>query len=81
MASSMGKGCIFSAIPVFLWQGGITCFAKLIQPLMTDAALSNLSLVGNVLIFCVGVNLLWEKRIRVANLLPAVLLAVIAAFL
>ena len=72
---------MFSAIPVFLWQGGITCFAKLIQPLMTDAALHNLSLVGNVLIFCVGVNLLWDKRIRVANLLPAVLIAVIAAFL
>ena len=81
MTCSMGKGCMFSAIPVFLWQGGITCFAKLIQPLMTDAALHNLSLVGNVLIFCVGVNLLWDKRIRVANLLPAVLIAVIAAFL
>ena len=81
MTCSMGKGCMFSAIPVFLWQGSITCFAKLIQPLMTDAALGNLSLVGNVLIFCVGVNLLWDKRIRVANLLPAVLIAVIAAFL
>ena len=54
--------------------------SKLIQPLMTEAALSNLSMVGNVLIFCVGVNLLWDKRIRVANLLPAVLIAVIAAF-
>lgn len=81
MTCSMGKGCMFSAIPVFLWQGSITCLAKLIQPLMTDAALANLSLVGNVLIFCVGVNLLWDKRIRVANLLPAVLIAVIAAFL
>ena len=81
MTCSMGKGCVFSAIPVALWQGGITCFAKLIQPLMTDAALGNLSLVGSVLIFCVGVNLVWDKRIRVANLLPAVLIAVIAAFL
>ena len=81
MTCSMGKGCMFSAIPVALWQGSITCFAKLIQPLMTEAALSNLSLVGSVLIFCVGVNLLWDKRIRVANLLPAVVIAVIAAFL
>jgi len=81
MTCSMGKGCMFSAIPVFLWQGSITCLAKLIQPLMTDAALLNLSLVGNVLIFCVGVNLLWDKRIRVANLLPAVVIAVIAAFI
>ena len=81
MTCSMGKGCMFSAIPVAIWQGSITCFAKLIQPLMTEAALGNLSLVGNVLIFCVGVNLLWDKRIRVANLLPAVLIAVIASFL
>ena len=48
---------------------------------MTDAALGNLSLVGNILIFCVGVNLVWGKKIRVANLLPAVVVAVIAAFL
>lgn len=48
---------------------------------MTDAALANLSLVGNILIFCVGINLVWGKKIKVANLLPAILVAVIAAFL
>lgn len=48
---------------------------------MTDAALANLSLVGNILIFCVGVNLVWGKKIKVANLLPAILVAVIATFL
>ena len=41
----------------------------------------SLSLVGNVLIFCVGVNLVWGKKIRVANLLPAIVAAVVAAFL
>ena len=44
-------------------------------------ALGYLSLVGSVLIFCVGINLIWGKKIRVANLLPAVILAVAAAFL
>ena len=48
---------------------------------MTEAAMGYLSLVGNVLIFCVGINLVWGKRIRVANLLPAVVFAVAAAFL
>lgn len=81
MTSSMGKGCIFSAIPVAAFQGGITVLARLIQPLMTDAALANLSLIGSILIFCVGVNLLWDKRVRVANLLPAIVLAVALAFL
>ena len=42
---------------------------------MTETALSNLSYVGNVLIFCVGVNMVWDKGIRVANLLPALVIA------
>ena len=81
MSCSLGKGAVFSAIPVAIFQGSITAMAGFVRPLMTDAALANLSLVGNVLIFCVGINLVWDKRIRVANLLPAVVLAVIAAFL
>jgi uncharacterized membrane protein YqgA involved in biofilm formation len=81
MTCSMGKGCIFSAIPVGIFQGSITVLAVLIKPLMTDAALSNLSMVGSILIFCVGINLVWGKKIRVANLLPAIIIAVIAAFL
>ena len=62
-------------------QGSVTALAVLIKPLMTEAALGNLSLVGNVLIFCVGVNLIWGKKVRVANLLPAILFAAAAAFL
>lgn len=81
MTCSLGKGCIFSAIPVAVFQGGVTALAQFIKPVMTSAALSNLSMIGSVLIFCVGVNLVWGKRVRVANLLPAVVLAVAAAFL
>ena len=78
---SLGKGCIFSAIPVGILQGGVTLLSTFLRPLMTSAAQSNLSMIGSILIFCVGLNLLWDKRIRVANLLPAVVLAVAAAFL
>ena len=81
MTSSMGKGCAFSAIPVLIVEGSLTLLARLIAPVMTDAALANLSLVGSVLIFCVGVNLTFGKRVRVANLLPALVLAVVFAFL
>ena len=81
MASSMGKGCVFSAIPVGLFQGSVTLLARLVEPLLTAAALSSLSLVGSVLIFCVGVNLIWKNTIRVANLLPALLVAVAWALL
>ena len=48
---------------------------------MTDQAIAYLSLIGAILIFCVGVNLVWGKKVRVANMLPAVLLAVLAAYL
>ena len=81
MTCSMGKGCAFSAIPVFLWEGGLTLLASVIRPILTETALAYLSLVGSVLIFCVGINLVWGKKVRVANLLPAVILAVIASFL
>ena len=81
MSASMGRGCVFSLIPVGLLQGSVTLLAARLSPLMTAAALDNLSYVGAVLIFCVGVNLLWDKGIRVANMLPALVLAVGAAFL
>lgn len=79
MTASLGKGCIFSAIPVAVFQGMITILAKMIAPVMTEAAVSNISLVGNVLICCVGINLIWPKTIRVANILPSVVIAVIFA--
>lgn len=81
MTCSLGKGCIFSAIPVAVFQGLITALARLIKPLMTDGALANLSLIGSILIFYVGVNLVWDKRIKVANLLPSLVFAVAIAFL
>ena len=81
MTCSMGKGCVFSAIPVFLFEGLITLCATLVKPIMTDLAMNYLSLTGSILIFCVGVNLVFGKKVRVANMLPAVVLAVIAAFL
>ena len=81
MTSSMGRGCIFSAIPVAIFQGTITLLASLLGPVMTEAALENLSLVGSILICCVGLNLCFDKRIKVANLLPSIVFAVIAAFL
>ncbi|MBR2765771.1 MAG: DUF554 domain-containing protein [Blautia sp.] len=81
MTSSMGKGAAFAAIPIFLLEGSITLLASLIAPVMTDLAIDYMSLIGSVMIFCVGVNLVWGKMLRVANMLPAVLLAVIAAYL
>lgn len=78
MTCSMGKGCLFSALPVFVFEGAMTLFAMSVKPLMTEEALAGLSLVGSILIFCIGYNLIWDKKVRVANMLPAIVIAVIA---
>ncbi len=81
MTASLGKGCLFAALPVAVLQGTITMLASFLKPFITAAAMANLSFVGSILIFCVGVNLLWGKKIRVANLLPSLVLAMVWAFL
>ena len=80
MAASMGKGVIFSALPVGAWQGLVTAASTLLQPVMTQTALDNLGLVGSTLIFCVGVNLIWPRTFKPANMLPAVFIAAAWAF-
>lgn len=81
MSASMGKGCMFSAIPVGLFQGSITLLAVFVEPFLTDSALANLSLTGSIMIFCIGVNLIWDVKIKVANMLPTLLFAVLWDFL
>ena len=80
MTTSMGKGCIFSFVPVGILQGSVTALSVVLKPIMTETALSNLSYVGSILIFCVGINLVWGKKVKVANMLPAVVIAVIWSF-
>ena len=81
MTAALGKGCIFSAISVGIFQGAVTVFAKFIEPFMTDVALSDLSLIGSIIIACIGINLIFGKKFNVANMLPSVLIAVIWSFL
>ncbi len=80
MASTLGKGCIFSAIPVAIVQGITTIIAFFIGSFLPAQALNNLSYVGSILIFCVGLNMLRTKQIRVANTLPSILIAAIWGF-
>ena len=77
MTSALGKGCIFSAISVGIFQGLIFLLAGFLEPIMTPAALKSLSAVGNILIFCVGTYLFGLPHVRIANLLPALVIAVV----
>ena len=73
-ASTLGVGTLFSALPVGIYQGTITIFATFLKPILTDTVILNLSFVGSVLIFAVGINICFGKKIKVGNLLPAMLI-------
>lgn len=80
MSSTLGKGCIFSAIPVGILQWSVTFLSGFIAFLMTEAVILNISIVGSVLIFCVGVNLIFPGKFKVANMLPSIAVAAMTAF-
>ena len=73
-ASTYGKGAIFSALPVGVFQGTVTLLAGLLAPVFSQEVISNLSFLGSILIFCVGINLAFGPRFRVANMLPALVI-------
>lgn len=77
LASTYGVGAVFSAIPIFVYQGAITVIAALFGAVISDQLIAELSFVGSALIFCVGVNLVREKTFRVANMLPALLIPIV----
>jgi len=75
MTVSLGKGAIFSAVSVGLFQGIMTLLSLMIAPLLTKTALGNIDFVGSVMILCVGINLVFGKKVRVANMLPGLIIA------
>ena len=76
MTSTYGLGAICSAIPIFVYQGGITLLGHFAGNIISDELIGYLSYVGSALIFCVGINITFGKKIRVGNLLPALLIPV-----
>lgn len=75
--STYGTGAIFSAVPIFIYQGSITLLAAFFGSFVSDVIINDLSYIGSVLIFCVGVNIAFGKKFKVGNLLPALLVPVI----
>lgn len=81
LASSLGVGVLFSAFSVLLVQGGITLLAAQLAFLSQPAVLDAINAAGGLLILGIGINLLEIGRIRVGNLLPALLYAIVGALL
>ena len=82
-SSALGVGVMCAVIPLALYQGALTVFARLVEPYLYTLGdgrlVANLSAVGSVLIFGVGINLIFGKRLRVGNMLPSLLIPVIYA--
>lgn len=81
LASAFGLGVTFSVIPLFLYQGGITLLAWWLGDFMAEAVINELTAVGGILLIGLGINILEIKRIRVMNMLPALLFVILFAWL
>ena len=77
IASTLGVGALFSIIPVFLYQGAITLLAEFISPILSEELILNLSYIGSALIFGIGVNQVFGKKIKTGNMLPALLIPIL----
>jgi uncharacterized membrane protein YqgA involved in biofilm formation len=80
-ASALGPGVYASALPVGLYQGGLTVLAVLVGGLLAPVQVAALSVAGGVILLGLGVRLLGLKPIRVADLLPGLVLAPVMVWL
>lgn len=71
-ASTLGVGTMMSGVSLILYQGGLTLCASLIEPYLTDAVVSQMGFIGNVLIMGIGLNFVYKPKFKVGNMLPAV---------
>jgi len=81
LASAFGFGVTFSVIPLLLYQGGITMLAWWLGDFMAEAVIVEVTAVGGILLIGLGINVLEIKRIRVMNMLPALLFAILFAWM
>lgn len=75
-ASTLGIGVFFSIIPLGIYQGLITISATYVEPFLSEQLITNISFIGSILIFGIGINMIFGKKIKCGNLLPAVLVPI-----
>lgn len=75
LASSFGLGVLFSAGAIFVYQGSIELFAGYLQNVLTEVLITQISAAGSVMILGIGLNMVLNAKIKVANLLPGLLFA------
>ena len=81
LSASLGIGVIFSVIPLLIYQGGLTLFAASLQNFFTDIIINELTAVGGLLLIGLGINILEIKKLKILNMIPSLIIAVILAYL
>jgi uncharacterized membrane protein YqgA involved in biofilm formation len=76
LTAAMGIGVAFSAITILVYQGGITLLAGVLQPMVNELLIGELTAVGGVLVIMIGLNLLGLSKLKTANYIPALLITV-----
>ncbi len=79
-SATFGIGVMFSAIPVLIYQGGISLLASWAQQVLTEPVIRNLTATGGLLILAIGFNMLGMSKIKIGNLLPAIFVSIIISF-
>ena len=77
LAASLGVGVAFSAIPILIYQGILTVLSSILSGFFTETLIRNMSFVGNVIIFCIGLNFLFPKKVKTINFAPALFMPII----
>jgi len=77
LASTLGVGVAFSAVPLFLFQGGVSLLAGFLTGFVTDGLLALFCMVGYTIVTLIGFNFLCDTKIKTANLLPSLLVPVL----
>lgn len=80
LASGMGIGVLFSAVPLFIYQGGLTLFAFWFGSFFPEQLITEISAVGGVLLLGLGLNILKVASIKMLNLLPALVFVALFAW-
>ena len=78
LAASLGVGVLCAAAFVFVFQGALVLLSQVVAPVLTAAAIAEITCAGSLMILALGLNLLGITKIKVANLLPAMLVAPLA---
>jgi len=81
LAASLGIGVLFSAIPLLIYQGGLTLFAASLADYLTDPIINELTAVGGLLLLGLGLNILNITKLKIMNMIPALVIAVILALI